>query len=50
MAYATSAVGMIDENQVKELAALLNSILTISGADSEKGLGDDEEEEKKTSE
>ena len=45
MAYATEAAGMIDQQQVKVLAALLNSILTISGAESEKGEGEEEEEE-----
>ena len=46
MAYASEKAGLIDTQDVKVLAALLNAILTINGSNSDQG----EEEEEKTEE
>ena len=45
MAYATEKAGLIDPKDVKVLAGLLNAILTINGAESEKGEEEEKEEE-----
>ena len=43
MAYASEKAGLIDTQDVKVLAGLLNAILTINGSNSDQG---EEEEEK----
>ena len=45
MAYASEKAGLIDTQDVKVLAGLLNAILTINGSNSDKGEEEEKEDE-----